>query len=418
MRVAVIGSGGREHALVKSLNQSDLVKKVYSIPGSAGIDLEAQSIKIDLSNHRAVLETLESYKIDFVVIGPEAHIVDGLSDYLRDAGVLVVAPSFKASQLEASKKFAKEFMQKHQIPTAKYQQVENLEEVMAAEKSFTAPYVLKVDGLAAGKGVFICHSKDELQQAASKVFVERAFGNTFAIMEEFLEGWELSYLVITNGESYSSLCLAQDHKQLLDNDQGPNTGGMGVVAPLAISTDLQQQIENELVRPSVEGLKKDNLFYRGLLYIGVMVTKAGPKVLEYNVRFGDPEAQVILPLLNGDWGEVFYKLSQGEVMPLNWKDQFAACVVLAAPGYPEAPEKNIEIHGNVETSWEGAYFVHAGTKKNMSNQWFTNGGRVLNAIGVGKTKPEAINKAYELIHQVRWDNMQFRKDIGKRENKL
>jgi len=274
---------------------------------------------------------------------------------------------------------------------------------------------LKADGLAAGKGVFICKTKDELAAAAHSLFNEKSLGDAGykAVLEQFSPGYELSYLVLTNGKEFQPLPFSQDHKRLLDDDEGPNTGGMGVVGPIAIEDSLRDKIHADIVEPTLRHLSGLGLLYRGILYFGVMVTKEGPSLLEYNVRFGDPEAQVILPLLDGDWGKVFLSLANGELDPLRWKRLYSTCVVMAAPGYPDAPEAGVPIEGDIQGQSASSYFLHAGTKFDQG-KWVTAGGRVLNAIGFGSSLREAIQNAYGQVAKVKWRGQQVRRDIGQK----
>ncbi|MCB0422004.1 MAG: phosphoribosylamine--glycine ligase [Bdellovibrionales bacterium] len=416
MNVLVIGKGGREHALVKALSTSKIVDTVHALPGNDGMRTLAicHSGKTTSSD---VLPVVKKHDIQLVVIGPEVELVEGLADDLRKAGIAVFGPSQSGAQLEASKVFSKEFMQKYQIPTASFEIVSSVADVEASFHKFEPPYVLKVDGLAAGKGVYILKDAQELIAAAKEVFEEQKFGvsGNQALLEEFQKGWELSYLILTNGKDFQSLPLSQDHKRLKEKDQGPNTGGMGVVAPLEIDLELNQRIQDEILKPTVEGLCREGWMYRGLVYVGVMVTEQGPRVIEYNVRFGDPEAQVVLPLLDGDWGEVLWSVARGELPSLLWKPVFSACVVLAAEGYPEAPRKGVPIEGDLMFESPSSYFLHAGTCYQSDTQkWETDGGRVLNAIGMGSSRLESIENAYKQAEHATWPGRQMRKDIGQK----
>jgi phosphoribosylamine--glycine ligase len=417
MRFLVIGQGGREHAIVRALKFSPSVTEVHAVPGSQGISQDAICHGIDLTDDKVLQAFVQKYQFDCVVIGPEQPLVRGLADRLRALGMSVVGPSQVAAQLEGSKIFAKEFMAKAGVPTAAFAVVASVEETLAAAEKFTPPYVLKADGLAGGKGVYICRRLDELKSAAEGLFQRGILGEAGrrALLEQFQHGFELSYLILTNGTRAETLPLAQDHKRLVDGDMGPNTGGMGVVAPIEIEPGLRERIESGIVAPILRELGGGGLLYRGVLYIGLMITPTGPSVLEFNVRFGDPEAQVLFPLLDGDWGEVFLQLAKGELLPLQWKNLHMACVVLAAPGYPEAPEKNVVIEGDVGYQGASSYFLHAGTAKAPSGQWVTSGGRVLNAIGMGSSLTEAVQAAYAQAGQVNWRGLQKRADIGARQ---
>lgn len=414
MRFLVLGSGGREHAIIRALKFSPSVTEVHAVPGSEGISQEAICHTVDLSDSKALETFVKRYQFDCVVVGPENYLVQGLADQLRSFGINVVGPSQIAAQLEGSKIFAKEFMVQSEVPTAAYEVVEDVSGTLKAAQKFAPPYVLKADGLAAGKGVFICATLPELKSAAEFLFEKKGLGQAGrkALLEEFQPGYELSYLILTNGSEAQALPIAQDHKRLSDGDQGPNTGGMGVIGPIAIEPSLRAEIESKIVQPTLRHLQRSGLLYRGVLYIGLMITPKGPTVIEFNVRFGDPECQVIMPLLEGDWGHVFAKLANGELTPLRWKSLQLACVVLAAPGYPDAPEKGVVIEGDLGYQSASSYFLHAGTAKNSGGEWVTNGGRVLNSVGMGSSLKEAVQAAYAQVKRVNWKGMRLRKDIG------
>jgi phosphoribosylamine---glycine ligase len=414
MKVLVIGQGGREHALVHALSQCSSVTEIHAIPGSNGMSRAALCHDMDWRKSKELIEFCLRTAIDFVMIGPEDPLVEGLSDRLRERGILVVGPSAEAAQLEGSKISAKKFMAESGVPTAAFEIVSSVADVKNVVDKFTPPYVLKADGLAGGKGVFICKTLTELETAATDLFDKKILGDAGnqALLEQFMPGWELSYLILTNGKSWQTLPLAQDHKRLQDGDQGPNTGGMGTVAPLKIEESLREQIEKRIVAPTVTHLQEKNYLYRGVLFIGVMVTQNGPQVLEFNCRFGDPETQVILPLVDGDLGHILKELAQGKLLPIKQKNIYASCVVMAAPGYPMNPEKNLAIEGDPSKETEMSYFLHAGTKKDGDGRWVTKGGRVLNAIGLGSSLKEALACAYEQSNHARWMGMQKRMDIG------
>lgn len=414
MRVVVFGSGGREHALVKALASSTSVTEVHAIPGSDGMAMDALCHSIDPLDFDKLGSLIDRFSFDLAVVGPEAYLDRGLADFLRQKSVATVGPGQTSARLESSKLFAKKFMVDSDVPTARFFEVDGVDSTLSAARNFTPPYVLKVDGLAAGKGVFICKTVEELQEKADLIFNQKSFGGSgkAALLEEHQEGYELSCLVLTNGKEFEILPLMQDHKRLGEGDTGPNTGGMGVVGPLKIGEELYLSLKEKVVSPSVAGLARMGLDFRGVLFIGVMMTANGPSVLEYNVRFGDPEAQGVMPLLSGDWGEVFRDLARGEVKPLNWKPLYSACVVLAAPGYPDQPRKGVRIEGELDHQTPTSYFLHAGTAY-QDKIWSTNGGRVLNAIGIGSTQQEALMKAYNQASKVRWDGLQMRSDIGK-----
>lgn len=412
MNILVIGSGGREHAVTKAFSQSRLVQKLFCAPGNAGMQQIAQNLPLDVKNQNEVLKCCIQHQIDFVFIGPEDPLVEGLSDLLRKSNIAVFGPSKEAAQLEGSKLFAKDFMNQAGVPTARAVAVTSVEATLAAAPQFTPPYVLKADGLAAGKGVFICADLAELQTAADKLFVQKIFGpaGASALLEQNLPGYELSFLVLTDGQSYQALPIAQDHKRLRDQNKGPNTGGMGTIAPLQIPEALRTKILDFVVAPSIAELKKRRFIFRGVLFIGLMIVDNEPYVLEYNVRFGDPETQVILPLLQNDVASLFYELAQGRLQTLQTNSLAACCVVNAAEGYPDTPVKETPIILPADTS--NRYVLHAGTKKTADGVLRSNGGRVLNVMGVAETLNQAIAQAYAQNAEIQLAGRQFRNDIG------
>jgi phosphoribosylamine---glycine ligase len=416
MKYLVIGQGGREHAIVRALLQSPTTHEVHAIPGSDGLSKEALCHQIDWRKTDEIIKFCIQTDIQVVIVGPEDPLVAGLANDLRHRGILVFGPNSEGAQLEGSKIYSKLFMQEAKVPTARADVVASVNETLLAAKKYSPPYVLKADGLAAGKGVFICKTLQELEKNADDLFNKKKLGTagTTALLEEFQPGWEMSLLCLTNGSDYVTLPLVQDHKRLLDGDQGPNTGGMGTICPLAIDNELMQRIEKEILKPTTELMKKRGFIYRGVLFLGLMITKDGPQVLEYNVRFGDPETQVLLPVTEADWGKVFYEVACGRLPELREKKLSACCVVLAAPGYPDHPQKNIFINGDF-SSEESKYLLHAGTKLNNEGQWLTHGGRVANAVGLGNNRKEAIKNAYAIAEKIKWEGQLIRRDIGARE---
>ncbi len=382
--------------------------------------------ELDWRDTQGMDRLLRDNQIELVVIGPEVPLAEGLSDALRDRGHLVFGPSRDAAQLESSKIFSKRFLAEAGVATARAVEVSSVADVERARADFQAPFVLKADGLAAGKGVFICRTEVELLAAAQSIFVERSLGDAGnrALLEEFQPGYEVSCLLLTNGEEWEPLIMAADHKRLNDGEEGPNTGGMGTVAPFHIEAKLRERVDKEIFTPVLRHMKDKGLLYRGVLFVGLMVTEQGPNVLEFNVRFGDPEAQVILPLLDGDWGRCLLEVAKGNVPRLKWKNQAAACIVLAAEGYPDSPVKGTWIETTNPSTLSGTesrealgaeakYFLHAGTKLEKGT-WVTSSGRVLNAVGLGTNVIEAVERAYTQADCVGWLGMQMRRDIGKR----
>lgn len=415
MKVLVLGQGGREHALVHQLAHSPSVNEVHVAPGNDGMKQHALCHEWDWKDTSRIIDFCLRTEIELVLIGPEDPLVDGLADRLRERGLLVVGPGSEGAQMEGSKIFAKEIMSEAKVPTAKYALVNSVMSCLNEAKNFTPPYVLKADGLCAGKGVVICKTLDELKTAAADFFEKKIFGKAGerAILEQFTPGWELSYLVLTNGQDFQALPIAQDHKRLKNNDEGPNTGGMGTVAPLKIDENLRARIENEIVKPTIATLQKRGIVYRGFIFFGIMVTESGPSLLEYNCRLGDPETQVVLPLLQNDFGQLMKDLAMGKLQALQFRPLHATCVVMAAPGYPMNPQKGVPIEGDVLAGTASSYFLVAGAKR-LPQAWQTNGGRVLCAIGLGSTRNEAIEKAYAQARHVTWAGLQFREDIGKK----
>jgi len=400
--------------LVKAFQLSPTVTEVHVIPGSDGMAQESICHKdLDWRDFEKVIQFCTRLGIDFVMVGPEDPLVAGLCDALRERGIHSVGPDRDAAQLEGSKIFAKQFMAEAGIPTSPFQIVQSVEETLEASAFFTPPYVLKADGLCAGKGVFICKTKEELRAAAEKLFVQKIFSEAGAraLLEQFIPGYEVSYLILTNGEESATLPMAQDHKRLLDGDQGPNTGGMGTLAPVALSDSLRRQIETDIVAPIVRQLGQRQFVYRGVLFIGLMITEKGPQVLEFNTRFGDPETQVILPLLDHDVAQLFLALSKGEVQKIKVKSLAATCVIMAARGYPESPEKGHPIQGLNEPNDPNSWVIHSGTLK-KEGQYFTHGGRVVGCVGVGTTLEISRQEAYRLTERISWEGSHFRHDIG------
>ncbi len=422
MNILILGKGGREQAIVKALTEAPSTRELFVLPGGAGFAPKALCLSHHLLEKQKLTELIKKKNIHLVVIGPEKELAEGWSDFFRSLNVPVFGPSKSATRLEASKLFAKRFMISAGIPTAKFKEVTDKKSALNTALSFGFPAVLKADGLAGGKGVFICHNKQELEQSADLLFEKKIFGpaGEKALVEEFQKGEELSVFILTNGTEYKLLPFAKDYKKLKDGGRGPNTGGMGAFAPYEIRPDLQKNIEENIIQPCIREMKKRGLFYRGVLYTGLMIVDNSPVVLEYNARFGDPETQVLLPLLchtkqqkEADWAKVFLSVAEGRLPDLHWKKSFySACVVLAAENYPSKPVTGIPIEGDTNFESSHSYFLHAGTTKSSKGAWLTNGGRVLNAVGLGETKATALRRAYEQAEKARWTGKQMRSDIG------
>ncbi|MCH8157682.1 MAG: phosphoribosylamine--glycine ligase [Nitrospinae bacterium] len=418
MRVLVIGGGGREHALAWKIAQSPLVKRVYCAPGNAGTASVAENVDIPVDKIDALVQFALMKGIKLTVVGPEQPLVAGIVDSFEDHGLRAFGPSTRAAEIEGSKVFCKDLMKKYGIPTARYETFDSPDKV----KLFTAedePVVVKASGLAAGKGVILCRNASEAHAAVASIMQDKAFGDAGdqVVVEEFLEGDEVSLLAFTDGRSVLPLDSAQDHKAAFDGDSGPNTGGMGAYSPAPVFTDeLKQKVMDEIMIPTVRAMAKEGRLYKGILYAGLMLTSAGPKVLEFNARFGDPETQPILMRMQSDIVPVFEACIDGTLnkFSLEWKKEPTVCVVMASKGYPGSYEKGKEISGlDTAGSQEGVVVFHAGTKKD-GDRVLTNGGRVLGITALGTDLGAAIKKAYTAVEKIGWDGIHYRKDIGKK----
>ncbi|HPG38332.1 MAG TPA: phosphoribosylamine--glycine ligase [bacterium] len=416
MNVLVIGSGGREHALVWKLKQSKLVTTVFCAPGNAGIAMEAQCVDIDATDINGLLRFARDTKIDFTVVGPEAPLVIGIVDEFEKNGMPIFGPSQKAAELEGSKVFMKYLLEKYDIPTAQYRVFKEYEDAVAFIKNTGIPVVVKADGLAAGKGAIVCNNRQEAFDALDIIMKKRAFGDAGnqVIIEECLQGYEVSVLAIADGEDLIYLAPAQDHKRILDNDEGPNTGGMGAYAPAPqITPELMMRIHHEIMLPTLKGMALEDRPYKGVLYAGLMITASGPKVLEYNCRFGDPETQAILPLTKSDLLQAMMAARDGMLKDMEWENHpgAAVCVVIASGGYPGHYEKGKPILGLDSRIDDNIMVFHAGTRWEGENI-VTSGGRVLGVTAVGNTIKEAINSVYKAVGKIAFDGAYYRKDIG------
>jgi len=417
VKVLVVGNGGREHAILWKVSQSPLVKGLYCAKGNGGTAKIAQNVSIEPTNVKALADFAQSEGIDFTIVGPEAPLVAGLVDEFESRGLKVFGPSQRASMLEGSKAFAKEFMQKYGIPTAEFHTFEDPQRAKNFIKDFGVPVVIKADGLASGKGVFVCKSYEEALRAIDNLMIKKALGEAGSkvVVEEFLEGEEASYIVMLNGDSYVPLPTSQDHKRLLDGDKGPNTGGMGAYSPNPFVDEATEKAIRELIIERViKGLREEGIYYRGFLYAGLMLTKDGPKVLEFNVRLGDPEAQPLLMRIKGDFLQILLDFYEGKPVSLEIDPRHTLCVVLASKGYPEKPEDGKEIIGLEEVErMEDVVVFHAGTEL-KNGRLYTKGGRVLNVCAWGKDLKEARERAYKAIEKINFEGMHYRKDIGYR----
>ncbi|AOT69881.1 phosphoribosylamine--glycine ligase [Geosporobacter ferrireducens] len=416
MKVLVIGSGGREHALVWKLKKSPKVDNIYCAPGNAGIGTLAELVDIPAEAAEALCAFAKEKQIDLTIVGPEGPLVMGIVDRFEKEGLKVFGPNWQCAQLEGSKAFAKDFMKRHQIPTARYEEYTDLEAAKNAVGIYGYPMVIKADGLAAGKGVVIAQDEKEALEALEQMMAEKKFGaaGDKIVIEEFLEGIETSILCFVDGKTIVPMVSAQDYKRIFDGDQGPNTGGMGTYSPSHIYDEkLERTVAETILTPIIDGFKKDRLDFKGVLFIGLMITQEGPRVLEFNTRFGDPETQVILTRLESDLVEIIESILEGKLaeQKIQWSQQGTVCVVLAAGGYPESYEKGKPIRGLGAIDPDAVVF-HAGTKQ-LGQEVVTHGGRVLGVTAWGDTVEAARKKAYENIEKITFEKMQYRKDIGK-----
>ncbi len=415
MNVLLIGSGGREHALAWKLSQSPLLSKLYCAPGNAGIAQCAEIIALDPTDHNAVIQFCKTTGIDFVIVGPEAPLVAGLADDLEEAGIKTFGPSALAAQLEGSKGFTKDLCAEFNIPTAAYGRFRDAEAAKNYLKQCSLPVVVKADGLAAGKGVVIAETAADAEAAIEDCF-SGAFGDAGfeVVIEDFMVGEEASLFALCDGQTALLLGTAQDHKRVGEGDTGPNTGGMGAYSPAPVMTqDLIDQTMSEIIVPTLAGMHHRGCPFKGILYAGLILTNTGPQLIEYNVRFGDPECQVLMPRLKSDLLELMLAAVEGSLLEVEaeWRDVAALSVVLAAKGYPGAYDKNTTITGIEKAEAEDAIVFHAGTASS-NGQLLAIGGRVLNITTLGSSVSEAQQKAYHALDQITWDNGFCRRDIG------
>ena len=420
MNVLILGSGGREHALGKKISESSQCKNLFFAPGNTGTKIVGQNINISLKDFDKLKEFAVEKNINLIIVGPEAPLVDGITDSFKNTletkEIIIIGPSKLGAQLEGSKDFAKEFMHRHNIPTAKSKTFtkENISEGYDYLETLNSPYVLKADGLAAGKGVLIIDKIEEAKQELNSMVLKKKLGDASSkvIIEEFLEGLEFSVFVLSDGESYKILPSAKDYKRIGEGDQGLNTGGMGAVSPVPfVDRFFMQKVDQEIIKPTVEGLKKDGILYQGFIFIGLIKVGTEAKVIEYNVRMGDPETEVVIPRIKSDLLNLLKGIGDGTFSEkdLNISDEAAATVMLVSEGYPEKYEKGFIING-LDKDCDSIFF-HAGTIS-RDEKIITNGGRVIAVTSFGKDIGEAINKSYKNINEISFKGKQFRNDIG------
>ena len=414
MKVGVIGNGGREHALCSSLKNSDKIKQIYCFPGNAGTSSIAENVNIDFNNFEKLKDFIIHNNINFIIVGPEKPLVDGIVDYLQKYKIKVFGPNKVASQLEGSKIFTKKLCEKYKIPTAKFGIFSNTKKALSFLQNCTFPIVIKADGLAAGKGVYISENYTEASKAVHEIF-DGKFGNAENLLiEEFLLGEEMSFFIISDGRSYKMFGTAQDHKRVFEGDQGKNTGGMGAYSPSRLEThELNKKIINKIIEPTLKGLKNLNCEYKGFLYAGLMIVNGEPFLIEYNVRMGDPECQTLLPKLKTDFSVIINKCIEQKLhdLEIEWYDDKSICIVLCSKGYPDKYQKNLTIDLEKLNIKKNQFIFHAGTKK-VNNAILSDGGRVLNIVTRSKEFKSARESSLKLLKEINWDNGFYRKDIG------
>lgn len=418
MKLLVIGGGGREHALVWKLSQSPVVKKIYAAPGNAGMFGMAELVNIPHNRIHDLADFASRQRIDLTVVGPELPLSMGIVELFQKQKLRILGPSQGAAQIEASKAFAKRFMQQHHIPTASFMVFDDPYAAKTFLRSTAYPLVVKTDGLAAGKGAIICEDKEEARVAVERMMVAKEFGTAGEriVIEKFLEGEEVTIMAFTDGKTVVPMLSSQDHKAIFDGGEGPNTGGMGAYAPTHfIDERMMQRVQEDILERTVAALSQEGRAFKGILYAGLMITESGPKVIEFNCRFGDPETQVVLPLLASDLVEIFLSIIEGEldVSNIQWRDKAAACVVLASEGYPGSYEKNRVIAGlhQGKAQDDEVFCFHSGTRWDKTH-YVTDGGRVLGLTALGKDISTALARAYQEVDKIKFEGMHYRRDIG------
>ena len=419
MNVLMIGSGGREHALIKAILKSPRLEKLYCDPGNGGISRDAQCVDIPVMDKEKMVAFAKENSIDLAFVAPDDPLAAGMVDAFEEAGIRAFGPNAAAAVIEASKVFSKNLMKKYGIPTAEYEVFDNSADAIAYVKGNNiAPVVVKADGLALGKGVIIAQTVEDAEKAIKSIMEDKKFGESGnkVVIEEFLTGPEVSVLSFTDGKTVKPMVSSKDHKRALDGDKGLNTGGMGTISPNPYYTDeLADECMETIFKPTIEAMQKEGRPFKGCLYFGLMMTPKGPKVIEYNARFGDPEAQVVLPRLKTDILDIIDAVIDEKLdeIDIEWSDDCSACVVMASGGYPESYKKGIEMFGMDDNGQvEGATVYHAGTKYS-DGKFYTNGGRVLGVTATGKTLDEALEKAYAAVEKISFDGAHYRHDIGR-----
>ena len=419
MKIAVLGMGGREHTLVWKLIQGKEVEKVYCIPGNAGTASIAENVPLEDKSFESIASFVKENKIDLTVIGPEAPLTEGIVDFFQEKGLKVFGPNKKAAIIEGSKIFTRELLQKYKIPSAEFAHFDSAEKALEYLHQKGAPIVVKADGLAAGKGAIVCETVEEAEDAIKKIMVDAAFGEAGkkVVLEEKLVGEEASFLVFTDGETIKPMVSSQDHKAVFDGDKGPNTGGMGAYSPAPVMTkELEKEVIETIMRPTIDAMKKEGREYAGILYAGLMITENGPKVIEFNCRFGDPETQPLLMRLESDLVPILQSCMNKTLadQEIKWSEKAACCVVMASGGYPGSYEKGMEISGLEEANaLKETVVFHAGTKLDGETV-LTNGGRVLGITSLGNSIKESIENAYKAVEKISFEKAYFRKDIGQK----
>ncbi|MFC5651424.1 phosphoribosylamine--glycine ligase [Paenibacillus solisilvae] len=416
MRIMVIGGGGREHAIVWALNNSEKVKKIYCAPGNAGIAELAECAPIPVNRFADLIQFAMDHSVDLVVVGPDDPLAEGIVDAFEEQNIPVYGPRKNAAEIEGSKIFMKNLLKKYNIPTAKYETFTDYETALTYLRQQEIPIVIKADGLAAGKGVTVAYSLEEAEQALSDMMVGKVFGESGGrvVIEEFLEGQEMSILAFVDGETVRAMVPAQDHKPIFDNDKGPNTGGMGTYTPLPhIDPALVEDAIENIIKPTAKAMVSEGRSFRGVLFAGLMMTKNGVKTIEFNARMGDPETQVVLPRLKTDLVDIILASINGRLdqLELEWSEEAAVCVIAASEGYPGSYPKGRVIEGLEAAKAQGALVFHAGTAE-KDGEFVTNGGRVLGIVGRGRDIAEARARAYEAVSVIKFEGMQYRTDIA------